>query len=54
MKDGASRKKLSPRDIRALKRAKTIDTRNETDVSNLEAETVANEEGIKSGYFLTK
>ncbi len=35
MKDGASRKKLSPRDVRALKRAKTIDNRNETVVSNL-------------------
>jgi hypothetical protein len=41
MKDGASRKKLSPRDIRALKRAKTIDGRDETDVSNLEAETIS-------------
>ena len=41
MKDGASRKKLSPRDIRALKRAKTIDSRDETNVSNLEAETIS-------------
>jgi hypothetical protein len=42
MKDGASRKKLSPRDIRALKRAKTtIDNRNETEVSNLETETIS-------------
>jgi hypothetical protein len=40
MKDGASRKKLSPRDIRALKRAKTIDNHNETEVSNLETETI--------------
>jgi hypothetical protein len=41
MKDGASRKKLSPRDIRALKRAKTIDNRDETEVSNLETETIS-------------
>ncbi len=41
MKDGASRKKLSPRDIRALKRAKTIDSRAETNVSNLETETIS-------------
>ncbi len=41
MKDGASRKKLSPRDIRALKRAKTIDNRNETEISNLETETIS-------------
>ncbi len=39
MKDGASRKKLSPRDIRALKRAKTIDDRNETEVSNPKTKT---------------
>ncbi len=39
MKDGASRKKLSPRDVRALKRAKTIDGRNGTNVSNIGAET---------------
>jgi hypothetical protein len=35
MKDGASRKKLSPRDIRALKRAKININHNETEVSNL-------------------
>ncbi len=29
------------RDIRALKRAKTVDNRNEMDVSNLEAETIS-------------
>ena len=39
MKDGASRKKLSPRDVRALKRAKTNDDRNETNVPNLDTET---------------
>ncbi len=39
MKDGTSRKKLSPRDIRALKRAKIINNRNEAEVSNLESET---------------
>jgi hypothetical protein len=36
MKDGASRKKLSPRDIRAQKRAKLNDVSNETELSNLE------------------
>ncbi len=41
MKDGASRKKLSPRDVRALKRAKAIDNRNGTIVSNLETETIS-------------
>jgi hypothetical protein len=41
MKDGASRKKLSPRDIRALKRAKTFDNRNETEVSIVESETTS-------------
>ena len=41
MKDGASRKKLSPRDVRALKRAKTIDDRIETEVSDLETETIS-------------
>ncbi len=41
MKDGASRKKLSPRDIRALKRAKTIGSHNETEVFNLETETIS-------------
>ncbi len=40
-KDGASRKKLSPRDVRALKRAKIIDKRNETEVSILESETIS-------------
>ncbi len=39
--EGSWRKKLSPRDIRALKRAKTINNRNETEVSNLEAETIS-------------
>ena len=41
MKDGASRKKLSPRDVRALKRAKTIDNRVETEVSDLETEIIS-------------
>ncbi len=41
MKDGASRKKLPPRDVRALKRAKAIDNINETEVSNLETETIS-------------
>ncbi len=41
MKDGASRKKLSPRDIRALKRAKMTHGPIETDVSNLITETIA-------------
>jgi hypothetical protein len=41
MKDGASRKKLSPRDVRALKRAKIVDNRNETEVSTLESETAS-------------
>jgi hypothetical protein len=36
MKDGASRKKLSPRDIRAQKRAKLNDVSGETKLSNLE------------------
>ena len=36
MKDGASRKKLSPRDIRAQKRAKLNDVSDETELSNLE------------------
>ena len=40
MKDGASRKKLSRRDVRALKRAKTIDNRVETEISDLETETI--------------
>ena len=40
MKDRASRKKLSPRDVRALKRAKTSDGRDEANVPNLETETV--------------
>ena len=38
MKDEASRKKLSPRDVRALKRAKISDNHNETEVSILESE----------------
>ncbi len=41
MKDGASRKKLSPRDVRALKRAKATHDRNETETPNLETETIA-------------
>lgn len=41
MKDGASRKKLSPRDIRALKGAKVTHGPIETDVSNLKTETIA-------------
>ncbi len=41
MKDGASRKKLSPRDVRALKRAKIFDNRNETEVSIFESETIS-------------
>jgi hypothetical protein len=36
MKDGASRKKPSPRDVRAQKRAKLSDVSNETELSNLE------------------
>ena len=36
MKDGASRKKLSPRDIRAQKRAKLNDVSDKTKLSNLE------------------
>ncbi len=41
MKDSASRKKLSPRDIRALKGAKVTHGPIETDVSNLKTETMA-------------
>ncbi len=41
MKDGALRKKLSPRDNRALKEAKVTHGPIETDVSNLETETIA-------------
>ena len=41
MKDGASRNKLSPRDIRALKGAVVTHGPIETDVSNLETETIA-------------
>ncbi len=41
MKDGASRKKLSPRDVRALKRAKIFDNHNETEVSILGSETIS-------------
>ena len=41
MKDGASRKKLSPRDVRALKRAKINDNHNETEVSSLGSETAS-------------
>jgi hypothetical protein len=36
MKDGDSRKKLSPRDIRTQKRAKLNDVSDETKLSNLE------------------
>ena len=41
MKDGASRNKLSPRDVRALKRAKINDNHNETEVSILGSETAS-------------
>ena len=41
MKDGASRKKLSPRDVRALKRAKINGNHNETEVSILGSETAS-------------
>jgi hypothetical protein len=41
MKDGASRKKLSPHDVRALKRARINDKRNETEVSILGNETIS-------------
>ena len=41
MKDGASRNKLSHRDIRALKGAVVTHGPFETDVSNLETETIA-------------
>ena len=41
MKDGASRNKLSPRDIRAPKGAVVTNGPIETDVSNLETETIA-------------
>ena len=41
MKDGASRNKLSHRDIRALKGAVVTHGPIETDVSNLETETIA-------------
>ena len=41
MKDGASRNKLSPRDIRAPKGAVVTHGPIETDVSNLETETIA-------------
>ena len=41
MKDGASRKKLSPRDVRALKRAKINNGHNETEVSDLETESIS-------------
>ncbi len=41
MKDGASRKKLSPRDIRAPKEAVVTHGPIETGVSNLETETIA-------------
>ncbi len=41
MKDEASREKLSPRDVRALKRARINDKLNETEVSILGSETIA-------------
>ena len=41
MKDGASRKKLSPRDVRALKRAKLNDNHSETEVSILGSESAS-------------
>ena len=41
MIDGASRKKLSPRDVRALKRAKLNDNHSETEVSILGSESAS-------------
>ncbi len=41
LQDGASRKKRSPRDVRALKRAKIFDNHNETEVSILGSETIS-------------
>ena len=41
MKDGASRQKVSPRDIRALKGANVTHGPIETDVSNLKTEMIA-------------
>ena len=46
MKDGASRKKLSPRDIRAQKRTKPNVVSNETELSNLEDGSVENARDI--------
>ena len=40
MKDGASRKKLSPRDLRALRRAKVTHDHDEAVTADLETETV--------------
>jgi hypothetical protein len=46
MKDGASRKKLSPRDIRAQKQTKLNVVSNETELSNLEDGSVENARDI--------
>ena len=48
MKDGASRKKLSPRDIRAQKRTKLNFVSNETELSNLEDGSVENARDIRA------
>ena len=48
MKDGASRKKLSPRDIRAQKRTKLNVVSNETELSNLEDGSVENARDIRA------
>ncbi len=49
MKDGASRKKLSPRDIRAQKRTKLLNVvSNETELSNLEDGSVENARDIRA------
>ncbi len=48
MKDGASRKKPSPRDIRAQKRTKLSVVSNETGLSNLEDGSVENARGIRT------
>jgi hypothetical protein len=49
MKDGASRKKLSPRNIRAQKRTKLNVVSNETEeLSNLEDGSVENARDIRA------
>jgi|688.fasta_scaffold422395_1 hypothetical protein len=48
MKDGASRKKLSPRDIRAQKRTKLNVVSNETELSNPEDGSVENARDIRA------